>query len=60
MINTTLTSHSFSDLEEYNVYNYSIAAATKVGVGVFSPLAQFTTHEDGILIIDFSSEKRYD
>lgn len=45
-INTTLTSHSFSDLEEYNIYNYSIAAATRVGVGVFSPTIQFTTHED--------------
>ena len=46
-INTALTSHSFSDLEEYNIYNYSTAAATGVGVGVFSPPVQFTTHEDG-------------
>jgi hypothetical protein len=52
-INTTLTSHSFSDLEEYNIYNYSIAAATRVGVGVFSSPVQFTTHEDSMYMLLF-------
>ena len=47
-INTSLTSHSFSNLEEYNIYNYSIAAATRVGVGIFSPSAQFMTQEDSM------------
>ena len=47
IINTTLTSHTFSNLEEYNLYSYSIAAATSAGVGVFSDQNQFTTQEDG-------------
>ena len=47
IINTTLTSHTFNDLEEYNLYSYSIAAATSAGVGVYSDQDQFTTREDG-------------
>ena len=47
IINTTLTSHIFNDLEEYNLYSYSIAAATSAGVGMYSDQDQFTTQEDG-------------
>lgn len=39
------------DLEEFTSYNYSVAAATTVGVGVFITAAQFTTYEDGMQIL---------
>ena len=41
-----MTSHTFSDLEEYNLYSYSVAAATNAGVGNYSGPDQFTTQED--------------
>lgn len=47
IINTTLTSHTFTNLEEYNLYSYSVAAATVAGVGDYSGPNQFTTQEDG-------------
>ena len=47
IINTTLTSHTFTNLEEYNLYSYSVAAATVAGVGSYSGPDQFTTQEDG-------------
>lgn len=50
IINTTLTSHIFNNLEEYNLYSYNIAAATSAGVGKYSDQDQFTTQEDGKLI----------
>ena len=47
IINTTLTSYSFSSLEEYNVYSCVIAAATQAGLGPYSEPIRFTTQEDG-------------
>ena len=55
-INTTQTSHTFTNLEEYNVYSCVIAAATRVGLGPYSELIWFTTQEDGKLF----SESIYD
>ena len=46
-INTTLTSYTFNNLEEYNVYSCVIGAATQVGLGPYSDRIQFTTQEDG-------------
>ena len=50
IVNTTLTSHTFGNLEEYNLYSYSIAAATSAGVGAYSDQDQFTTQEDGKVV----------
>lgn len=47
IINTTLTSLTFTDLEEYNLYSYSVAAATSAGLGNSSGPDQFITQEDG-------------
>ena len=53
-INTTQTSHAFTNLEEYNVYSCVIAAATQVGLGPYSEPIWFTTREDGKLLLLFS------
>ena len=50
IINTTLTSYTFSSLEEYNVYSCVVAAATQVGLGPYSEPIRFTTQEDGELL----------
>ena len=55
IINTTLTSHTFTNLEEYNLYSYSVAAATSVGVGNYSGPDQLTTHEDGEAVTNLSN-----
>ena len=47
--NTTLTSFSFTQLEEYARYSYEVAAATVGGLGPFSMPVQFTTAEEGKL-----------
>jgi len=47
-VNTTFTSHTLTNLEEYNEYTVMIAAATQVGVGPFSSPVNFTTLEDGM------------
>ena len=46
-VNTNFTSHTLTNLEEYNQYAVMIAAATQVGVGPFSSSMNFTTLEDG-------------
>jgi len=51
IINTTLTSYTFTNLEEYNVYSCVIAAATRVGLGPYSEPIRFTTQEDGELLL---------
>lgn len=46
-INTTLTTYTFTDLEEFNNYSCIVAAATSVGVGPYSTPIEFTTLQDG-------------
>ena len=49
--NTTLTTFSFTGLEEYARYSYEVSAATIGGLGPFSTPVQFTTAEDGKQVI---------
>lgn len=49
--NTTLTTFSFTGLEEYVTYSYAVAAATIGGLGPFSAPVQFTTQEDSKNIV---------
>lgn len=45
--NTTLTTFSFTGLEEYARYTCKVAAGTIVGLGPFSAPVMFVTYEDG-------------
>ncbi len=47
VINATGLSYTERSLEEYNNYTVVIAAATRVGLGAFSPPMTFTTLESG-------------
>ena len=47
-VNTTITSHTLTNLEEFNQYTVMVAAATQVGIGPFSSPMNFTTLDDGI------------
>ena len=47
--NTTLTTFTFTGLEEYTRYSYEVAAATVGGLGPSSMPIQFTTLEDSKL-----------
>ena len=55
--NTTLTSYTFTNLEEYNVYSCVIAAATQVGLGPYSEPIRFTTQEHGEFVLTSTSLK---
>ena len=57
IINTTLTSYTFNNLEEYNVYSCVIAAATQVGLGPYSEPIQFTTQEHGKFVLTNTNPK---
>ena len=48
-INSTTTSYTFTDLEEYNTHSLSVAATNEVGTGANSSIS-FTTQEAGKLI----------
>ena len=57
IINTTLTSYTFNNLEEYNVYSCVIAAATRVGLGPYSEPIRFTTQEHGKFVLTNTNPK---
>ena len=45
-VNTSSTSYTITNLEEYNNYSFIVAAATEAGVGHYSLPIKFTTEED--------------
>ena len=45
-VNTSNTSYTVTNLEEYNNYSFIVAAATEAGVGPYSSPIKFTTQED--------------
>jgi len=45
-VNTSNTSYTVTNLEEYNNYSFIVAAATEAGVGPYSSPIKFTTEED--------------
>ena len=54
-VNANTTSHTLTNLEEHIEYTVVVAAATRIGVGPFSSVVNFTTLQDGkppLYIID--------
>ena len=48
IINTTNTSYTETNLEEYNEYTFMVAAATRIGLGPFTPPMSLMTLQSGM------------